>query len=351
MRFTFIDGLRGLAASIVVLFHALRGNHIDIPPEELVSLVVLGEAGVAIFFVISGFVIAHSLLKSEPALSGSFLFILRRSIRLDPPYWAAILLMVTFSTLASMIIEGRPESQYSLGQLVAHLFYMQEILGYTHINPVFWTLCYEVQFYAVVAVVMALRSTRLMLLLFGLSLLWPLGLAPEVRGLFVNLIYSFLMGVGAYYAIRRPAARRWFCAYALLIFGAGLVTGNLFALISSLCTALLLWVAFTDRLGTLLNWRWLQFLGMISYSLYLTHNPITGATFRVWYMIAGRSPESQVIGLLLSVVACLVFAWLFFMAIERPFIALARSAGRPSRSKGVIAVAQDLAPQTAKTLG
>ncbi|MDI6025825.1 acyltransferase [Corticibacterium sp. UT-5YL-CI-8] len=327
-RYTFIDGLRGAAAAAVVLFHALRGNHVDFMPTEVASIAVLGEGGVAIFFVISGFVIMHSMFRAkvDPAYVGGF--ILRRSIRLEPPYWVAIALTIGLSYLASAFVPGRPAPEYSIGQLIAHLYYGQELLGYMHINPVFWTLCYEVQFYLVLALVLMTRSTALLILVFGVSLLWPTGLLPEVRGLFVNLFYSFLLGVGAYFAWVRPGVRPWFLAYIGIVLIASLVDNDLFALIASASALLLVSTAIKGRLHDTLNWRWLQFLGAISYSLYLTHNPITGATFRVWYMIAGHSVAAQAAGLVLSAVACVVFAWIMYLLVERPCIAFARSITR-----------------------
>ena len=213
-----------------------------------------------------------------------------------------------------------------MGQVAAHLFYLQEILGYTNINPVFWTLCYEFQFYIVLALVLASRSVAVFVVVYVISLAWPLGIIPEIRGLFVNLIYSFLLGVGAYYSWRLPRVRPWFLAYAALVLVGAILHDNLFALISGATALLVVSVALAGRLGDLLDWRWLQFLGSISYSLYLTHNPITGATFRVWYLVAGRSPYDQVIGLILSIVACIAFAWFLYVVVEKPCIALARSA-------------------------
>jgi peptidoglycan/LPS O-acetylase OafA/YrhL len=336
-RFTFIDGLRGLAAMAVVLFHALRGNHIDFVSTDVVGLVVAGEAGVVIFFVISGFVIMHSLYNYQVDLSGVWRFVVRRSIRLDPPYWVAIGLVLSFSAIANTVVPGRVGQDYTLDQAAVHLLYLQEILGYLHINPVFWTLCYEIQFYIVLALILASRSVALFVLLYLASLAWPLGLLPEIRGVFVNLIYSFLLGVGACYSWRLPRVRPWFLAYAGLVLLGAIIHSNLFALISSATALLLVSVAIAGRLGNLLDWRWLQFLGMISYSLYLTHNPITGATFRLWYMVAGRAPSSQVIGLLLSIVTCIVFAWIMHLVVERPCIALARSdAFRPRKSVAMV---------------
>ena len=48
--------------------------------------------------------------------------------------------------------------------------------------------------------------------------------------------------------------------------------------------------AVSGRIYSACSWRWIQMLGAISYSLYLTHIPITGAAFRVGYMVTGRSP-------------------------------------------------------------
>lgn len=60
-------------------------------PQAL-QLVVFdyGSAGVAIFFVLSGFVITHSFVKRPFGVQGLGEFAIRRSIRLDPPYWACI---------------------------------------------------------------------------------------------------------------------------------------------------------------------------------------------------------------------------------------------------------------------
>jgi peptidoglycan/LPS O-acetylase OafA/YrhL len=61
----------------------------------------------------------------------------------------------------------------------------------------------------------------------------------------------------------------------------------------------------------------LQWLGLISYSLYLTHNTITGAAFRIGYRLTGRTPATEALWLALVVVACCLFAWLFYLVFER----------------------------------
>ncbi|MFP2923886.1 hypothetical protein ACLESO_01465 [Pyxidicoccus sp. 3LG] len=68
----------------------------------------------------------------------------------------------------------------------------------------------------------------------------------------------------------------------------------------------------------------MQQLGAISYSLYLTHNTVTGALFRVGYRLTGRSPAWEAVWFVLSVGACIGFAWVFHRLIEAPSLALSK---------------------------
>ena len=75
MRFAFVDALRAVAALSVVLFRASAGDHIPILygslPFPVQMVIAHGDAGVAFFFVLSGFVIAHSLRGIELTLGGA----------------------------------------------------------------------------------------------------------------------------------------------------------------------------------------------------------------------------------------------------------------------------------------
>ena len=91
-------------------------------PSWLVYVLDRGNLGVAIFFVLSGFVIALSLDAKSINLSTVGRFILRRSIRLDPPYWFAIILTISFGVLASAVVKEHPIKTFSAYQILAHLF-------------------------------------------------------------------------------------------------------------------------------------------------------------------------------------------------------------------------------------
>ena len=99
-RYVFIDGLRGIAALLVMVYHfdmapdAIREVYRPLLPMPIDFLITNGWFGVDIFFVISGLVIAHSVGDSLVTPRYFANFALRRSIRIDPPYWVALIACV-----------------------------------------------------------------------------------------------------------------------------------------------------------------------------------------------------------------------------------------------------------------
>jgi peptidoglycan/LPS O-acetylase OafA/YrhL len=329
-RLSFIDALRGIAALMVVLFHAIEGKHILALQEKLppfvISVLEHGFLGVPIFFVLSGFVIAMSLDGKVLNAGNSVRFILRRSVRLDPPYWAAIVIAIGFSLIANEVVAGRHKDGFSLSQIVAHLFYVQGILGYENIITVFWTLCLEIQFYIVFVVLLASSRRASIVVLAGfVSLLWPFQLAPIVHaGLFLQYWYAFLLGAVTFYAVVGKCPRSVLIGMAGLVFCAGLIHRNDFAITTSILSVVILTVGARDRLRDSLDWRWLQGLGAISYSLYLIHDPVTGATFRIGAFLTEPSAIWDAIWWLISLAACIIGATLMWKLVEVPSMKLAR---------------------------
>lgn len=323
-KFCLVQSLRGIAALWVVLFHARAGGHINALLAKLPAaggaFFDLGETGVAIFFALSGFVIAHSIAgdRITPAYIGRFA--LRRSIRLDPAYWASIMLFLTFA-IVSAAVKREPMALPSSAQLAANLTYTQLFAGLPSINAVYWTLCYEVQFYLVlVCCVMAAQRygawpyvlATICAVLFGAGLV-----ENPVPGLFVDRWHCFFLGVLAYWAKEEKLAAYAFTALSVPVL---LLNPSPFTIMSML-TALVLMV--THRTGTIsqaLAWRPLLALGAVSYSLYLTHNPVSGAAF----FVLDKIGTPQWLALLLTVAACIATAGAFWWAIERPTAELAR---------------------------
>jgi peptidoglycan/LPS O-acetylase OafA/YrhL len=310
-----------------------EGGHVagltKIAPRWLVYLIEHGDLGVAIFFVLSGFVISHTLYTVPITRSIAWRFMLRRSLRLDPPYWFAIALVAGFGILSAHFVANKSLPQISTQQVVAHVFYVQKILGFADINPVFWTLCLEVQFYLVYVILLAIgkhRARNFLIVAAFASLLWPLEIFTRNvwPGLFPPFWYAFLLGVAAYWTWRDPRLRPLFAAFVLAVAIGGTYHQEQFALVSA-ATAPMLWIAAeTGRIYTALRWRWLQFLGAISYSLYLTHNAITGASFRVGYRLTGETMAWEIVWSLITVAMCIAVGAAIWWLVEKPSIRLSR---------------------------
>lgn len=338
-RYVLIDALRGVACLAVVLFHAKEGGHIGAmlaaAPAWLGTLLGHGDSGVSVFFVISGFVIAHALLRDQ--ISGGYVvrFILRRSVRLDPPYWAALALAVLAGWLSARLVGAARVAPPTWSDILLHLTYLVDLSGRPMLNAVYWTLCIEVQFYLSLVLLMwlakglgrhvgAQAARDLVLAACALvAALWVTPLAPfHLHGLFVERWYMFMAGVLVCRALLPPArAPARYAALLYLLLLALLLAGGRGSVADAAGLAAALLIFYAGWYGGLSTWsggRVLQLLGLISYSLYLTHNNVTGATFRLAYRWVERTPLTEACCLVLVTLACCLFAWIFFLLFERP---------------------------------
>lgn len=343
-RFVFIDALRGLAALSVVLFHTNSGRHIAeffaTLPVVMQAVIEYGDLGVQVFFVLSGFVIAHSMARQNVGASYVGRFMLRRSIRLDPPYWASMLLVIALGVLSTHVVAGRTYEVPSFSDIIIHVLYLPELLRRPLINYVYWTLCLEIQFYFVFSLLMwvvtALRPRlgartafyALMLPATVFADLWAFGVQPfNVVGLFTEHWHFFMAGVLVWNAVANPDDRAAtpLAAINLVALGAAGPFTHGYALeVGAVTCGAILVVGKLGKLRTFLGSRPFQFLGAISYSLYLVHNPIAGAAFRAGYMLTGRSLWLEAFWFVMVVAICIVFAWAFYRVIELPSMRFSR---------------------------
>lgn len=335
-NFTMIQALRGVAASWVVLFHIGKGEYLTGFTERLPGWVAYllfdyGSAGVAVFFVLSGFVISHGLTDRSMDARGFGRFVTRRSIRLDPPYWASMALTMSIGALYAAL-SGVPFVPPGAGVILGHVVYLQELLRLPQIELVYWTLTYEVQFYLVLAAgwwaitVLIRRGMRAewarLLVLEPLGALAFLSAASgrewAIHGLFVNLWHGFFLGVLAYEAgVRGRAAPALIALCAVTLLGA-VGKDAVFGTPCALTALLLASLARTGHLDRGLGGRGWQFLGRISYSLYLVHVPIIMLGFAIWGRLAGRGFLADLAGLLVVGGAILAAAAAFWWVMERP---------------------------------
>lgn len=354
-RFAFIDGLRGLAALSVAAYHIYHYGPLakaaaTITPRFLDVALRHGWMGVQIFFVISGFVIAYTLRSARitPGFLGSFA--LRRSLRLDPPYWATILVVLSLYTVTSVWFDvGDPlmEEAPTWNQLVAHLFYMQNVLGYSNLSVGFWTLCIEVQFYLLFALMLgfAQRLTAhcsdradgahwLPLLVtfapLGLASLFAFSLDRENTDWVTHFFAFFLLGAMAWWTCegRMPKLAFWAFVAAIVLrqrisptldMTVALVAGIFIYGMVSRGAAVRRWVGERP-----LKIGWLLRLGTISYSLYLIHYPVSWIITTLGYELTGDAALPAVCWLLLSLAASIGVAQALHLAVEAPAMRFAR---------------------------
>ena len=347
-RLAYVDGLRGVAAAMVVAYHMINAAHRTYPetiPDWLLRIGSFGRYGVDIFFVLSGFVIALSLTKAQPLWSYAGRFILRRSIRLDPPYWVAIALETGIIALIAAADPSYHVPIPSVQQVGAHLIYAQDLLGLGNIAPVFWSLCYEVQFYlisifCVVALLkcshrtistprlMQAANATLWLTCLASAVLYITAVPDILPGLFVDRWFQFSLGAILLLATLGSRNAYAIAALASVIFVTA-VTGssNEYRMMSTLATlatvGIMAWAMRSRRIRSILSLPSVQFLGATSYSLYLVHT-IIGERVVV---AAGRAIESGLVSMVFALVAgaiaSLLGAYFLYRLVEIPSMNLA----------------------------
>ena len=207
-----LDALRGVAAFSVLIFHLFNNSPQSGIVQGALSETVLwlpnhARSGVACFFVISGFVIADPTRNLGTSARAAGRFAVRRQLRLDPPYYVMIAVVLSIGAV-QRLVPGLEAPSYSLADDLLNMAYLQDITDTPNILAVSWTLCLEVQFYVVV-ITLILLSGRLAhgpsvghtsavrtgaLTLMAASLAIPF-LGWELAGRFLPLWWMFCTGM------------------------------------------------------------------------------------------------------------------------------------------------------------
>jgi len=164
-----IQVLRGFAALCVVLTHAFLGAGWIDNLSTLTTHPFIGEFGVDVFFVISGFIMVVISSRDFGQPGAIFPFLKKRIIRVVPLYWMLSLLLIAIIFLAPQFITSpKIDVFYWLKSL---LFIPAEHPVEGGVRPVLvvgWTLQYEMFFYLLFAFSMLFSLRTGMLVLFGL---------------------------------------------------------------------------------------------------------------------------------------------------------------------------------------
>lgn len=187
-----LDGIRGLALLLVILFHARLGVPRSTFDDLTLRLFGVGWCGVDLFFVLSGFLITGILLDARGSAGYLRNFYARRILRIFPLYFA-------FLAVAFLLLPDRFEvSQYSWDYLAYYLLYLTNILHAVEPRAlsfplaVTWSLSVEEQFYIVWPFVVLFAGPRrlmqICLVLIPLALAIRIGM--QLNGVSRGIIYS-----------------------------------------------------------------------------------------------------------------------------------------------------------------
>jgi peptidoglycan/LPS O-acetylase OafA/YrhL len=342
-RLDFLDALRGVAVALVLVQHV--GERLFPAVREFGAHVAqLGQLGVVVFFLCSGFIIPASLERPGDGGRAARLrsFWRSRFFRLFPLYWVSL----AGALLLAGLGRGTAAGVLHAGGWLANATMLQGLAGVPHALGIYWTLTCELLFYV------------------GASLLYLAGrhrqsVAISLAGAGACLVAAVLSGP----VLHRPAPlavfclatmftgtvfHRWHSGATSLRALAGCVTATLGAGIVLLCSSLRdgapgdpegtrslvpMMVAWTAAYalfcgGVLLRDRRLPralpFLGRISYSAYLMHALVLLAVPALpWPMLTAA----------VWIAVTVIVATLTHRLVELPTVRLGRTLGtRPNRA-------------------
>lgn len=364
LRLAFLDGLRGLMALYVVLFHAFYFAR-DLPMHPIVAFATgwlnHGHYAVDIFIVLSGFCLMLPVTRSRQGKlpNGFGTYIWQRARRILPPYYAALFFSIVLVGLGQWLQRtGNVAGTYvndifTPGIIISHLLLIHNLdfIWAVRINAPMWSVATEWQIY----------------------FLFPLLLLPLLRylGHFLLIIIATIIGLLPLFLLPTDANLSWASPWFLGLFAMGMVGadstfgtsaaaqrwGNLLGQWPVAAGAFLLvvtpilpsttpiWVydilvgigttslivyclrknthrtePHTNFILRVLDAPWAVELGMFSYSLYLIHNPIQQAALRVLQSYLPSTEMILAIQLLVGVPVIVGMAYLFHCVFERRFM-------------------------------
>jgi peptidoglycan/LPS O-acetylase OafA/YrhL len=264
--------MRGLAALSVVGGHAVSARPDMVGAGVAEGALTILASGVDIFFVISGFIIAGTAVSRPNALEFAF----RRAVRIYPVYWLVLLAAFVSGHWIALAPEDRPA--LDLGLIFAWTY------PNWYIAPA-WSIAFEMHFYAAVAVILALAPDRLFKLLFAaLAVVAIAVLFRMPLGIYAHpLTLEFGAGVVIAWLLQskgRLPSSPLIPSFAAILFAAGwywiFVRGAADAQLARVPTyglgaAFLVYAIVAAELNGARFPNVLQWLGDISYSLYVVH--------------------------------------------------------------------------------
>ena len=291
-----------------------------------------GWIGVAIFFIVSGFIISHVSMRESQTE-----FLVKRIFRIYPPLILAILVAcaTTFITTGQTFTLRETLSAFTLTN---YWTYPQVV-----ILGVAWTLAIEIIFYALTfALLPILKKSPCAAIIIQIAIIFSI---YAVRGNFGNRFFLFsacaaylpylIVGQATYFLYNKTIRIKVFLVLLLLLYSAALAgiwlihtaflpTNNSYLI--NFSYAYFIFITLLILKDKLRIPALIQRLADSSYSIYLLHGTIGGTTIAL--TLKYTDSHSTTIIFLTSLVAAtlsILAAWIFFLLVEKPSIKAARN--------------------------
>lgn len=342
-----MQALRALAASAIVFYHVLHmlvhnaGYAFFIP--------TIGASGVDLFFLISGFIMVYTNYEAFTQPHAAALFLRRRVIRIVPMYWlcttgVVLLLAFTPQLFASVVFDWT----YVVSSYVFLL--SQNSAGNSGtVLQTGWTLCFEVYFYLVFALLLN-WPRRYFLLASGGAFLGGVFLGhigghvptwatvatdPIIFEFYLGAIVGFLF-VNGIYLPRSLAGSAIVLAIAALAVSESINVGIWTRLICwGIPSAAILFGAISLEQAGLRVPKPFVALGDSSYSLYLVHPFVLPAFGKGWLALHLAERTHPIVPGIFAFACALLVGHVVYLLVEKPVITLLSQtwkAYRPSYS-------------------
>jgi peptidoglycan/LPS O-acetylase OafA/YrhL len=359
-----LDGLRGVAIAMVVLYHYFL---LHFTPTFGTALWYLsyparfGWSGVDLFFVLSGFLIGGILLDAKDSVNYFQVFYARRFFRIVPIYYLILILFFSltacFAAYPNRFWPWTPEENLPR---YAYFLFLQNIWAsiYNSLGAaplaVYWSLSVEEQFYftlpllvrsfslkriAVLATEIIALAPMIRLALFSFfpshPHCWYLLMPCRADSLFFGVLAAALLRDSRWRS--KIEGNRKVLRALIVLFAAGVpfVTQTQYALRGLIMVSLMFsWLAGfyfllliyvvtfrSSKLTGLLNWSWLRRLGIIAYGVYLLHEGVLDFLRRAFVSMPGplRACPYGLVALA-SLAVTVVLAQLSWTKLEKPFV-------------------------------
>lgn len=320
-----INSLRGVAAVAVCFYHFVSTTLNFIDTQWLIDAFEYGKKGVQLFFVISGIVIPLSMIKWNYKLTDFGTFLLKRFVRIEPPYLAAVIIAIFYLFIRNFIpgtaaVDLMPTPL----EIILHIGYLIPFFENTEwVNPVFWTLAVEFQYYLFLALLfpLVLYTKNAWGRLLFYAIFFSMGFLGTSFEFFTHWAPYFLSGI--IYIIWRKAIIKNL-EFALLSLLTGSVIFYLYGATDfgiAVCTLLL--IQYLPNLKTKIT----TFLGKISYSLYLLHT-ITGTAIINYLSHHVETGWAKFLTVTIGLLVSIFSAYLMYRFLEKPTHNYAKKIGK-----------------------